>query len=355
MTGGPAAEVERVRALVLAHGWNATAYQLVNPGIAHWFSADGDAVVGYVRRHGVRVVAGAPVCPEERLPAVAADFERAAHAAGDRVCYFGAEARLERLYRGDPSHAMVSLGAQPAWDPARWPEILRRRASLRAQLHRARNKEVCVAEWHPERAAGHPALRRCLAEWLGTRGLPPLHFLVEPETLDRLSDRRVFVAERRGRVVAFLVASPVPARSGWLVEQLVRGREAVNGTSEALIDAAWRALAADGARYVTLGLSPLSRRAVLPAGERPPRWLHLLLAWIRAHGRRFYNFDGLDRFKAKFAPEWWEPVYAIADTPSLGPRTLYAIAAAFTRHSPVLTVAGAAVRALGMELRRAGS
>ena len=36
------------RRLVLEHGWNATAYQILNPGIAHWFAREGDAVIGYV-------------------------------------------------------------------------------------------------------------------------------------------------------------------------------------------------------------------------------------------------------------------------------------------------------------------
>lgn len=60
-------ETQRARELVLQFGWNATAYQIINPGIALWFSASGDAVVGYVRKHGVLVVAGAPVCAEIRL------------------------------------------------------------------------------------------------------------------------------------------------------------------------------------------------------------------------------------------------------------------------------------------------
>jgi phosphatidylglycerol lysyltransferase len=336
-----------VRALVLAHGWNATAYQLVNPGIAHWLADEGDAVIGYVRRHRVRVVAGAPVCPLERLPHVTAAFERDAHIAGDRVCYFGAEARLEHHFRGDRTHARVLLGAQPAWDPLRWPDIVAGRASLRAQLNRARNKGVRIERWSAEAAHGHPALAACLAQWLATRGLPPLHFLVEPDTLTRLSDRRIFVAARQERVVAFLVASPVPARSGWLIEQIVRGLEAPNGTNELLIDAAWRALAKEGSRYVTLGLSPLSRRAGVGRPLDEPPWLLGTLAWVRAHGRRFYNFDGLDRFKAKFQPERWEPVFAIADTPRFAPRMLYAIAAAFTGRSPITTVIHALTRNRG--------
>ena len=42
----PATLLEHARRLVLAHGWNATAYQIINPGIDHWFSSRGDAVIG---------------------------------------------------------------------------------------------------------------------------------------------------------------------------------------------------------------------------------------------------------------------------------------------------------------------
>jgi phosphatidylglycerol lysyltransferase len=72
---------------------------------------------------------------------------------------------------------------------------------------------VTVSEWPSAAAHEHPALRAVLAEWLATRGLPTLHFLVEPATLGHLGDRRLFVAERAGAVVGYLVATPVPPRA----------------------------------------------------------------------------------------------------------------------------------------------
>ncbi|HEV2149125.1 MAG TPA: DUF2156 domain-containing protein [Longimicrobiaceae bacterium] len=344
------ADLARARALVMEHGWNAAAYQILNPGIRLWFSAAGDAVAGYVRRDGVRVVAGAPVCAGGRLPGVAAELEREAERAGERVCYFGAGARLETIFGDSPTHSLVRLGAQPVWDPAAWPGIIAGHASLRAQVSRARNKGVEVREWAAARATGSPVLHRLLEEWLATRGLPPLHFLVESETLESLWDRRVFVAERAGEPVGFLVASPVPVRRGWLVEQFVRGQGAPNGTTERMIDAAMHALAADGARYVTLGLAPLSRHGPRPTHRTPP-WLRLLLGWVRAHGRRFYNFEGLDAFKAKLDPQRWEPIYAIANEPRFSPRILYAIAAAFSAGPPVAMVGRALARAATQEAR----
>jgi len=348
-TAAEEANLPRVRDLVLRHGWNATAYQIINPGIAHWFSAGGDALIGYVEYAGVRVTAGAPVCAEERLPEVVREFEADAAQADRRVCYFGGESRLEVACRKSRGHSMVLLGAQPAWSPAHWGPMLAGHSSLRAQLSRARNKGVAVQEWTAERATDHPELRECLDAWLKTRGLPTMHFLVEPATLTRLFDRRIFVAARAEKVLAFLVASPVPRRNGWLVEQIVRGPAAPNGTAELLIDAAVRAVGASGSQYVTLGLSPLSQRAELRRESNPP-WVRILLGWARAHGNRFYNFEGLDAFKAKFRPERWEPVYAIANERTFSPRMLYAIAAAFANGSPILMGCKALLRAVSREL-----
>jgi phosphatidylglycerol lysyltransferase len=176
--------------------------------------------------------------------------------------------------------------------------------------------------------------------------------MVEPETLSQLHDRRVFVAERRdGEVLGFTVLSPVPARNGWLVEQIVRGSNAPNGTAELLIDSAMRAIAESGATYATLGLSPLSRRAEFVQLPQPI-WLRFILRWVRLHGARFYNFDGLDAFKAKFNPEVWEPIYGIAEGRSFPARGLYAIAAAFSGGAPIRLVARALLRAARQELSR---
>ena len=327
------------------------AYQVVNEGIWHWFSSSNDAVVGYVRTHGVCIVVGAPICDGARLLDVLAEWERFVRECGARVCYFGAAGRVFEILHGQPGYSTVLLGAQPTWIPERWHEIPAGVASLRSQIHRAGNKGVRVTEFTPQRATADPRLRTCLEQWLRTRGLPTLHFLVEPHTLHDLRGRRIFVAERGPQVVGFINASPVAARRGWLVEQFVRGDRAPNGTIELLFDVMMRALAQDGAAYVTMGLVPLHEGTHLRPDENPA-WLSVLLAATRVHGRRFYNFRGLERFKTKFRPHEWEPIYAISAEPRFSMRTLYAIATAFTVQSPVTAVGGGLVRAARIESRR---
>lgn len=315
----------------------------------HWFSRAGDAVVGFFSASGISVVAGAPVCAAERLPEVAREFEQMMARAGNGVCYFCAESRVESLYQTREISSKVLLGSQPVWNPRSWSGIIASHSSLRAQLNRARNKNVHVREWTTEQACNHPELQDCLDRWLASKGLPTLRFLVDPDTLGRLFDRRVFVAKRCNEVVGFLVLAPIAERRGWLFEQFPHSPTAPNGTVELMIDAAMRTLANENYEYATLGLSPLSTRAPVEP-FRNPFWLRCVLGWLRAHGKRFYNFNGLDRFKAKLRPECWEPVFAISNQPHFGPLTLYAIASAFSAGSPIRLVSRALWRAVRTEI-----
>lgn len=312
-----------------------------------WIARERDGAAGYCVSGQFRVVAGAPVCAAERLGAVSAELQEDAARNGQRLIYFGAGERLERILGGSPAHHLLRLGGMPVWAAAAWPEIVETKASLRAQIHRARNKGVHVSEWKAIQPPRLAELRRVLELWLGTRGLPPLHFMTEPDILSDLRDRRVFVAERDGAVVAFLVATPIPARGGWLVEQWPRRPDAPNGTSQVLVDAAMRAFAAAGEDFVTLGLAPLSDRAGR-IGEGEPLWVRALMHWMRAHGRRFYNFRGLDAFKASLEPEMWEPIYAVMPGPEVTPGMLRAVAGVFGGGSPEALL----LRALWMAARR---
>ena len=337
----------RARNLILRYGWNATAYQALAPDMEYWFAPDGAAVVAYVARFGVWVAAGAPVCAAARTAEIVRDFERDAARQGCGACWFAAAGRMRDALADLPPHALLTIGAQPTWNPAHWTEMLRGAKSLRAQINRAKNKGVSVREIPPNEAAGRADLQNCLDDWMAHHPLPTLHFLTEPVTLDRLADRRIWIAEAGGVACAFLIATPIPARRGWMIEQIARSSNAPNGANELLVDAAMRNLAADGSDYVTLGLVPLARRADISHSAASPS-ARLLLRWGRSHGRRFYNFAGLDAFKSKFQPEEWEPLYLLCPGKAVTLRALIATLAAFSREPLPLLLA----RALSGSLRQ---
>jgi phosphatidylglycerol lysyltransferase len=340
---------ERLRRLVRSYGWNTNVYQILNPGLRYWFDPERPAVVAYAGVGRWRVVAGAPVCQAADLAATVEAFEADAKRASQRVCYFGAEERLTAVCLGTATHAGVLVGAQPMWEPSAWPAVLASKRSLRAQLARARNKHVTVERWDHRNRGTVAEIGECLIDWLEAKRMPPLGFMTTPWTLGHLRDRQVHVARNAdGRVVGFLLASPVPARRGWLFEQIVRRPDAPNGTAELLIDAGFRQAAENGAAFVTLGLAPLSPRA----GSDAPWWLAPIFVASWRWGRVLYDFAGLDQFKAKFQPTEWLPVYILVRGRRVTPGAMVAVGKAFAETGLAAFVArtgGHTVRRLRVE------
>jgi len=344
---------EEIRQLVMTYGWNTTAYQILNPGFAYWFAPGVPAVAAYVRRGKVLLAAGAPVCPSEVLGTVSKQFEQFARSQNCRVCYVCAADRLRQVVKGSGEHSTIVIGAQPVWNPQEWPRLAADRRAIRLQVARAHNKGVTVETIADGTGAGGPGcareLERIVSEWLDVHALPPLHFLVEPQILHGvMKDRFIMVARRAGVAVAFLIASPVVARNGYLIEQVARSPLAPNGSSELLIDAAIRRMAAEGRDYATLGLVALSTQAV-GATAMNPWWLRLMMVIARAHANRFYNFRGLEWFRLKMAPLRWETIFAIANEPRFSLRTLYAIGEAFAGIPPWQALSLGVLRAIRQE------
>ncbi len=83
----------RVLALVRRFGWNATAFQTLEPGYRYYFPSE-DACVAYVDTGRAWVAAGAPIAAAEALAPSVRSFIEAADAAGRRACFFAVEERL---------------------------------------------------------------------------------------------------------------------------------------------------------------------------------------------------------------------------------------------------------------------
>src|SRR5215471_11589021 len=160
-------ERARVLALVRRYGWNATSFQVLEPGYRFFF-VDADACVAYVDTGRAWVAAGAPLAAEARFESVAAAFCAAARAAGRRACFFATE---DRFTSRVPLRALL-VGEQPVWEPEIWNAALRESPSLREQLRRARAKGVrvhaiAIDARTPEAAPPplHDAMAKVITRW----------------------------------------------------------------------------------------------------------------------------------------------------------------------------------------------
>jgi phosphatidylglycerol lysyltransferase len=283
----------RVLSLLRRHGRATTSFQALGPAMRHLFFGD-DACVAYVDTGVAWVAAGPPIGAENVMPKIANRFLDEARRAGMRGCFVG----VDRAFCEVAQLSALAIGEEPLWDLEAWPSCVRAHRGLREQIRRARNKDVVLQTVAAvDLAPGQPnriAVESIIAQWLASRPLAPLGFLVAVEPFEFVEERFCVVAKRAGQTVAFLSAVPVYAERGFFVEHLLRAPDAPNVTAELVLDYAFREFAARGMKVATLGLAPLSGEDVGP-----------VLKTISRLSGPFYSFEGLRAFKARLHPSSW--------------------------------------------------
>jgi len=266
-----------------------------------------DGFVAYECRRGVRILAGDPVADRE---AYAPLIRRARRGSlGRPVFAYSVTARAVAAYR-EAGFGLVCVGVEPTFDPARFTLAGGKRATLRAAVNHATSAGVQVDALVPGAPGAAPTedeVRTISRAWLAERGGHPLGFLLGDAEPVAGSRKRWFVARSTRGVEGFVTCNPVPARGGWYVGVTRRRADAPRGTIESLTVHAITTFAREGASVVSLGLSPLAR---LEAGDATacdsvPLRAQLARAYERV--TRPYDFRALHRYKAKYAPDRWEP------------------------------------------------
>ena len=331
---GSGADQERVLRILRDHGRHATSFQILEPGYTYWFDAHvpEGAVVAYVSQKRWRVAAGIPIAPADRVGEVARRFVEDAQASGERVLFFSADRTLcSALEVSGVAYDAIKVGENPEWDPADWTTAGAKRRSLRAQVNRARNHGVTIRTIGADELANAPGPLRSeievlLRQWLDSRRMSAMRFLVDLAPFHYPAERRYYVAEQGDRAVGFLAAVPIYAEHGWFFEDLIRVPSAPNGTAELLVDTAMRDAQAQGDSLVTLGLAPLSG---LNAEPGPHRLTRRALVACYDHLGPLYQFQGVRSFKERFRPDRWRDQLLVSAPPALGVGAFHAVLGAF--------------------------
>ncbi|MEE2786907.1 MAG: DUF2156 domain-containing protein [Myxococcota bacterium] len=332
MTATPES-IARAKRLVEAEGRMASAFQILEPGYQYFFGRVDDqdlGVIGYVDTRWYWVVAGGAIGGD--APCTLRQAAAAAKAEGKTLLLVGAEPEnVDDVRRCGLEFEALAIGHQPEWVPADYRITGPDRRSLRAQVNRARNKGVRIRRLAPEELTHSVGTLRLqvehvLAQWMESRRMAVLRFMVDPQPFSFRQERRYYLAETQAGPVGFMAAIPVYGRNGWFFEDVVRVPDAPNGTSELLIHTGLEDAKAQGDAFVTLGLSPLARLdGTFPKHPRL-RWL---LTWAAPRLSRLYDFRGLERFKGRFHPDTWVPQSMVSISRPLGLRALLALAAVF--------------------------
>jgi pimeloyl-ACP methyl ester carboxylesterase len=322
-------------------GYNAHALVGIVPGIRSWTCTEAEGAVAYNEFGRVWLVPGDPLANKENLAPVTKGFLREARAKHRVVGFMPATEQFAKQSSGLGLRA-VRVGSAPYFDLASWAPRGDRAKKARAGVNQARRAGVRVVEVTDvdERLVRDTT---CLSKsWLTTRRSPiKFSWLFAIDLFQHKEQKKYFTArDESGKLVGFLAASPIPARDGWYLEDVLRAKDAPNGTTDLLVVEVFELLRRDGAKLATLGTAPMAMEGRVDPAVRVSPMLSQVTRLIATCFSLFYNFGGVRRFKTKFAPSWWESEYVLVSRELTAPaRVLRAFVQAIVPVRPRTLVA----------------
>ncbi len=135
-----------------------------------------------------------------------------------------------------------------------------------------------------------------------------MQFFVSHFSADMLGDRRLFVARKDTRIIAFIVCNPGLNDNFWAVEVYRRSKDAVRGVIPCVIMHAMRKMKAEGVQYFSLSLVPFLR--CNPVRGDSPVFRFAANFWWR-NLNSIFDVQGIFHFKSRFRPDYREMYLAV--------------------------------------------
>jgi len=264
----------------------------------------GDAFVMYQVSGRSWIALGDPVGPVARQEELVWAFREMVDQAGGRTAFYQVSRACLPLYL-DLGLSLMKVGEEARVPLAGFSLEGSARAALR-QAHRRAQRAGLSFDVLPSAAVAPlmPQLRSISDYWLEEKATAEKGFSLGSFSDDYLRRFPVAVARLGDLPVAFANIWPTGTLEELSIDLMRFGPDAPNGAMDFLFIELMQWGRSQGYRWFNLGMAPLSgleRRALAPA------W-HRLGGFVYRHGEAFYNFEGLHRYKNKFAPVW-EPRY----------------------------------------------
>ena len=302
------------------YGYNEHGLVSIAPGASAWTMPEVDGAIVYGEYGRVWLAAGDPLAHPDDAKRLAKGFMTAASAARRIVCFVPV---TERFAREAVSLGLsaVKIGAAPYFDLNQWHPRGNNGKKIRAGVNQATRAGVTVEMIRSPNDQLRQETTDLSLRWLRRRrSATPFGWLLALDPFLQVELKRVFVArDSERRLVGLLAASPIPARNGWYLEDVLRQHDAPHGTSDLLVVKALELLRLEGAELATLGTAPLARDGADDISTHDHPVIERALVTASKRLTPFYNFPGIRRFKAKFAPTSWESEYALVQPGILVP------------------------------------
>ncbi len=315
--------------LIERFGWNTNSFLLHYGGYRFFnpFETWEMGVVPYVATSRALIVAGDPLCRPDLQWDALEIFRDFAQEHNLQVLILPASERLAAK-AGAHGFGKLIVGTEAQFDPLTWVPRGDSGKPVRWSVNKARRSGVSAELYLPGQAR-RPEVETAIAEfadrWRNERKINPLGYLVSVDPLKQVEDKLFVTAWFEGRLIAFLAASPIYARKGWYLEDIIRLKSTPAGASELLITTLLDHLRVSRCQFATLGTAPLAGIEA-QRGYPVARWA---LTLIYRHMNTFYNFRGLHHFKSKFRPTFEEHNYVLFFPAKLRPNVIFTLLEVF--------------------------
>ena len=332
------ANAARVAELVRSHGASSIAWFALDDENDYFFSRNRRAVIAYRFESDVLLAVGDPIGPREEALPLLEEFAEYCRSHDWRLGFFQARPEWLPLYRSLGWRA-IHIGEDPVLRTDGFTLDGSAASVLRRALRKAEAGGVTVQHFVPGVNAFDPEtapaalvsqLREVSDDWLRGRPGGERGFCMGRFDLRRMSDVWLSVAWNPAseRVEAFVTWVPVPARRGWALDLMRRGRHATAGVMELLVVRSLEEARARDDALLSLSLSALAmvrgEDAGMVAFEADDTPQKKAREFLMDHLARYYDFRGLFRWKRKFDP-CFEDRYLVCRSPLDLPQVAWAL------------------------------
>jgi phosphatidylglycerol lysyltransferase len=278
-------------------------FKLWPPDKAYYFNGLRSAAITYKAAHGVALMVGDPLGPKDELGDLLSQFIGFCRINDWQPAFIHTEETNLKLYE-DLGFEAQKIGEEAIISTDNFVD----KVAITKDFRHIKNKFeksgfICEALEPPHAEQTLRRLQAISNDWLRSPGRAERGFMLGYFSTGYLQQCKIMVAkDSKGEIQAFInqVPSPTPREANF--DFLRHSYGSPGNINDYLMLNFISSLRAQGIPRLNMGLSALS--GLETADDSASHLLNGFLNFAYANGNRFFSFQGLKRFKAKYEPDW---------------------------------------------------
>ncbi len=279
----------------------------------------GEEIFGHEAHPGFNLIISDPLCDPRNCEEVLRRLTKSGRDQDKDTILFAIGPAFAEAAK-NLSFKVVAIGKEPQFDLKKWTSELLS-SKLKSALRQVEKRGIVIEEFSLQQLHSKNMIddmNEILQTWFLSRASEKFKNLTEVNPSAGSDDKKFFVAHQAGRVDAFLIASPIYAKNGYFLQDLIRTASSVSGVADALVVRALECLKSQGYEMASLGVSPLAGLNDPAINTKHP-YLNKILNLVYNYQKFPVHFKDLYGFKRKFEPtheefayvalssRWWKP------------------------------------------------